>query len=55
MISVNQVNFAEVMRLCIDYQVEALNLGKVGGERLYVPGLLDVSVAEISEAWMVGV
>jgi hypothetical protein len=40
--------------LCIDYQVEMLNLGSVGGERLYVPGLLNVSVAEISEAWMVG-
>jgi hypothetical protein len=43
------------MRLGIDYQVEVLNLGKVGGERLFVPGLLDVSVADISDAWMVGV
>jgi len=54
-ISVKKGNVAEVMRFCTDYQVEVLNLGKVGGERLYVPGLLDVSVAEISEAWMVGV
>ena len=43
------------MRFCTDYQVEVSNLGKVGGELLYVPGLLDVSVAEISEAWMVGI
>ena len=53
-ISVKEDNIDEVMQLCIDYQVEVLNLGSVGGERLYVPGLLDVSVAEISEAWMVG-
>jgi len=53
-ISVKEDNIDEVMQLCIDYQVEVLNLGIVGGERLYVPGLLDVSVAEISEAWMVG-
>jgi len=54
-ISVKKDNIDEVMQLCIDYQVEVLNLGSVGGERLYVPGLLDVSVAEISDAWMVGV
>lgn len=54
-ISVKEGDVAEVMRLCIDYQVEVLNLGKVGGQRLCVPGLLDVSVAEISDAWMVGV
>ena len=53
-ISVKKDNIDEVMQLCIDYQVEVLNLGSVGGERLYVPGLLNVSVAEISEAWMVG-
>ena len=53
-ISVKKDNIDEVMQLCIDYQVEMLNLGSVGGERLYVPGLLNVSVAEISEAWMVG-
>ncbi len=53
-ISVKEDNIDEVMQLCIDYQVEVLNLGSVGGERLYVPGLLDVLVAEISEAWMVG-
>ena len=54
-ISVKEGDVAEVMRLCIDYQVEVLNLGKVGGQRLCVPGLLDLSVAEISDAWMVGV
>ena len=54
-ISVKEDDVAEVMRLGIDYQVEVLNLGKVGGERLFVPGLLDVSVADISDAWMVGV
>ena len=54
-ISVKEGDVAEVMRLCIDYQVEVLNLGKIGGQRLCVPGLLDVSVAEISDAWMVGV
>ena len=54
-ISVKEGDVVEVMRLCLDYQVEVLNLGKVGGERLYVPGLLDVSVTEISDAWMVGV
>ena len=53
-ISVKEDNIDEVMQLCIDYQVEVLNLGSVGGERLYVPGLLNVSVAENSEAWMVG-
>ena len=53
-ISVKKDNIDEVMQLCIDYQVEVLNLGSVGGGRLYVPGLLNVSVAEISEAWMVG-
>ena len=54
-ISVKEGDVSEAMRLSIDYQVEVLNLGKVGGERLYVPGLLDVSVTEISDAWMVGV
>ena len=54
-ISVKEDDVAEVMRLGIDYQVEVLNLGKVGGERLFVPGLLDVSIAEISDAWMVGI
>ena len=33
-ISVKKDNIDEVMQLCIDYQVEVLNLGSVGGERL---------------------
>ena len=53
-ISVQQDDINEVFGLCSDADVEVLNLGMTGGEQLYVDGLLDISIDEISEAWMTG-
>ena len=53
-ISVQQDDINEVFGLCSDADVEVLNLGMTGGEQFYVDGLLDISIDEISEAWMTG-
>ena len=53
-ISVQEDNVTKVLGLCSDAGVEVSNLGMTGGEKFWVDGLLDVSLDEISKAWMVG-
>jgi len=53
-ISVQEDNVTKVLGLCSDAGVEVSNLGMTGGEKFWVDGLLDVSLHEISKAWMVG-
>jgi phosphoribosylformylglycinamidine synthase II len=45
----------EVARACQAEGVPFAVLGVVGGDRLTVPGLLDVSVTELSRAWRSGI
>ncbi len=46
---------AEVAAACAAAGVPCAVLGVVGGEQLTLPGLLDVSVAQLSRAWRSGV
>ncbi len=53
-ISVQEDNIIKVLGLCSAAGVEVLNLGMTGGEKFRVDGLLDLSLDEISKAWMTG-
>ena len=53
-ISVQEDNLTKVLGLCSDAGVEVSNLGMTGGEKFWVDGLLDISLDEISKAWMAG-
>ena len=53
-ISVQQDNIKKVLDLCLASGVEVLNLGITGGEKFWVAGLLDLSLDEISKAWLAG-
>ena len=53
-ISVQQDNIKKVLGLCLASGVEVLNLGITGGEKFWVAGLLDLSLDEISKAWLAG-
>ena len=53
-ISVQEDNVTKVLGLCSDAGVEVSNLGMTGGEKFWVDGLLDISLDEISKAWMAG-
>ena len=53
-ISVRQDNLSMVLELCSDAGFEALNLGLTGGEKFLIDELLDISLDEISAAWMAG-
>ena len=53
-ISVRQHNLSMVLELCSDAGFEALNLGLTGGEKFLIDELLDISLDEISAAWMAG-
>ena len=54
MISVQQDNIKKVLGLCLASGVEVLNLGITGGEKFWVAGVLDLSLDEISKAWLAG-
>ena len=53
-ISVRKDNLSMVLELCSDAGFEALNLGLTGGEKFIIDELLDISLDEISAAWLAG-
>ncbi|MBI3753437.1 MAG: phosphoribosylformylglycinamidine synthase II, partial [Deltaproteobacteria bacterium] len=50
-VSLAQEGVSKIMSIAENHSVPAIVIGKVGGKRLKVDGLIDVSVDDLKTAW----
>jgi phosphoribosylformylglycinamidine synthase len=53
-VSLSEASLAEVERMCREEGVPSTLLGTVGGDRFTVPGLVDLPLADLDDAWRHG-